>query len=240
MVGGPGAGQLPEHAHADLQITVHLGARSKVQLIEPEQPHAGRWDRGVHVGVMLLAPTLIDETGEDIVARGRPRFRSAADTGDALIAELARAVIADFTRPPRPSRRLFFEAIGYTLAGHLVRTYGDVRLRAPDRATLDARQLARIDDYIEAMLATTITVRAMAELTGWSPRRFAEAFKRTTGRTPYQHVVHRRLAAARRLLRTTNLSIAEIALRLGFANQSHFTALFTRAVGMTPRRWRAS
>lgn len=233
MVGGPEPGHLPEHAHADVQLTVHAGRRSKVQLVEAGEPHAGHWEAGVQVSVMLLSPDLIEEASDDL-AIGTPRLRSQPDTGDRLVAELANAVRGHFTR----LHRLYFESIGYTLAGHLVRTYGDAPLRTADGTLLDERQLARVDNYIDGMLDAPVGVRDLAAAAGLSPRRFADAFKRTTGRTPYQRVVQRRIAAAKRLLRTTKLSIAEVALQLGFANQSHFTAVFSRAVGTTPRRWR--
>src|SRR3569832_1232604 len=157
MVGGPEPGQLPEHAHADVQLTVHAGRRSKVQLVEAGEPHAGRWDAGGEVSVLLLSPDLIEEAGDDLVI-GTPRLRSRADTGDRLVAELANAVRGHFSR----LHRLSFEAIGYTLASHLVRTYGDAPLRTADGMLLDGCQLARVDDYYKAKHNTQNSERELA------------------------------------------------------------------------------
>ena len=238
MVGGPTAGHLPQHAHAELQLTVHFGRRPKVQLIEPCEPHTGRWSRGVRVAVMLLAPSLIDEATDDLVVRGQARFHSSTHARDPLVQALANAVITDLETPSRPTRRLYFESIGYTLAGHLVRRYTNVPIRRPDRLELTVNQLDRVHEFVATSLDRTVSVRDLAAAAGVSPRLFADAFKRTTGTTPYRYVVRRRLDAAGRLLLMTRLPIAEIALRLGFANQSHFTAAFSRVVGVTPAKYR--
>jgi AraC family transcriptional regulator len=71
-----------------------------------------------------------------------------------------------------------------------------------------------------------------------SPFRFARAFKKATGRAPRQYVINRRIQHARELLRSPRREIAEVAYRVGFATQSHFTAVFHRHCGITPRRFR--
>ena len=60
-----------------------------------------------------------------------------------------------------------------------------------------------------------------------------------TGLPPHQYVIARRVERARQLLQAgTNLSLAEVALRAGFSDQSHFCRHFKRLVGVTPGRFR--
>ena len=73
---------------------------------------------------------------------------------------------------------------------------------------------------------------------GLSRSYFIEAFRETTGQTPYQWVQAQRLARAQALLVQPGLSLAAIALACGFADQSHFTRVFTRHMGMPPGTWR--
>jgi AraC-like DNA-binding protein len=71
-----------------------------------------------------------------------------------------------------------------------------------------------------------------------SPCYFAHAFKATTGWSPHQYVLHRRLARAQHLLRTTQMPIAAIAYEVGFGSQSHMTTVFRRLLQTTPSRYR--
>ena len=67
---------------------------------------------------------------------------------------------------------------------------------------------------------------------------FTRLFKQATGETPHQYVVRCRIALAKHLLAETDLSLSAIGLQVGYADQSHFTALFRRHVGTTPRAYR--
>jgi len=237
MVGGPEGRYLPEHAHDELQVTVRFGPHRTVQLVEPHEPHRGGWPDGERLAVMLLAPAVLAEAVDDVVRRGACTIRSGSHPRDALVRELGRAVAIELTRPHgAPNRRLFFEGIGHTLAGHVVRRYGVVPERAPVRDTLTARQIDRVRELVDASLDDDLGVAVMAASVGLAPRRFADRFRRATGMTPYRYVLERRITSAKRLLPHT--PIAEVALRVGFSSQSHFTSTFVRLVGVTPARWR--
>jgi AraC family transcriptional regulator len=90
-----------------------------------------------------------------------------------------------------------------------------------------------------ANLEATLRLETMAAIAHLSPYHFARQFKTTTGLSPYQYVIGRRIERAKYLLqKSTELSLAEIALRAGFSDQSHFSFHFKRIVGTTPRRFR--
>ena len=79
----------------------------------------------------------------------------------------------------------------------------------------------------------------MAAVARLSTYHFAHQFKRATGLPPYQYVIMRRVERAEQLLQAgTDLSLAEIAARAGFPNQSVFCRHFKRLVGVTPGRFR--
>ena len=106
------------------------------------------------------------------------------------------------------------------------------------RGGLAPGALRRVREYIDANLESGIAVRTLATIVGLSACHFARAFKQTLGVPPHRYVVQRRIARAAQMLRDTDLSLSEIALSVGCADQSHFTTLFTRLVGQTPRAYR--
>jgi AraC family transcriptional regulator len=82
------------------------------------------------------------------------------------------------------------------------------------------------------------TVGSIAAAAGVHPVHLARAFRRFCGATPGQFLLSVRLDRAARLLAVNGLSVAEIALECGFADQSHLTRQFRRAFGMPPARFR--
>jgi len=81
----------------------------------------------------------------------------------------------------------------------------------------------------------------MAAAAHLSAYHFARQFKAATGMPPHQYVIARRVARAQPLLHPDHdLALAEIAARVGFSDQSHFSQHFKRLVGVTPRQFRTS
>lgn len=93
---------------------------------------------------------------------------------------------------------------------------------------------------IDAHLGERLTLQAIAGLLDMSPFHFAHAFKQGTGVAPHQYVIWRRIERGKDLLVATDLPIAEIALAVGCASQSHFSALFLRVTGFTPQAYRSA
>lgn len=104
---------------------------------------------------------------------------------------------------------------------------------------LDAR-FQRAANYIEEHLAEDVSIETLAGLAAMSPFHFARSFKRACGESPHAYLVGRRIARARILLETTKLPVAEIAWRVGYSDTSRFTALFKRALSVTPGAYRAA
>jgi AraC-like DNA-binding protein len=69
---------------------------------------------------------------------------------------------------------------------------------------------------------------------------FARAFKQSMGISPNVYMTEQRIERAKKLLSDTDLRIADIALRTGFASQSHFTSTFRKLVWTTPKAFRDS
>lgn len=134
---------------------------------------------------------------------------------------------------------LYVESLRNLLAIHLLRNYsGGSEIGKEDAPKIDDLQLKRVRDYIEANLAEELTIADLAGLIPMSQFHFARAFKAAIGEPPHRYVTQRRIEQAKVLLSVTKLSVAEVAYRVGFSNQSHFTAQFRKIAGVTPKHYR--
>jgi AraC-like DNA-binding protein len=79
----------------------------------------------------------------------------------------------------------------------------------------------------------------MAQIAGVSPNHFVSLFTNATGLTPHQYVLRARIYSAKLHLRNRALSIAEVSRLTGFRTQGHFTKVFRKVVGLTPREFRS-
>lgn len=136
---------------------------------------------------------------------------------------------------------LFAESLKNLLTVHLLRRYCDAPAKklVIARGALDAVKLKHVQDYIEEHLAEEIVIKDMAALIPMSQFHFARAFKAATGKSPHKYLTHRRIERAKMLLAVTKLPVAEVADRVGFSNQSHFTAHFRKVIGVTPKDYRS-
>jgi AraC family transcriptional regulator len=102
------------------------------------------------------------------------------------------------------------------------------------------RLLSATLDRIEADLPNPITLQTLAASAALSPLRFLRLFTKVVGATPHAYISERRVQRARQLLRTSDESLATIALDCGFAHQSHMGAAFKAQLGLTPLVYRSS
>jgi transcriptional regulator GlxA family with amidase domain len=98
--------------------------------------------------------------------------------------------------------------------------------------------IAALQRWLPDHLDQELTVEALAERCAMSPRSFARTFKAETGTTPAAHVEELRVEAARRLLETTDQTVAAIAANVGFRHAETLHRAFTRQLGTTPDRYR--
>jgi AraC-like DNA-binding protein len=100
------------------------------------------------------------------------------------------------------------------------------------------RHLLRARDLVDSRYGEPLDLRRLAREAHVSPRHFSRSFRRVFGETPYQYLLSRRLERARHLLRTTEMSVAEICLEVGFTSVGSFTTTFRRHVGISPTTFR--
>jgi RpiB/LacA/LacB family sugar-phosphate isomerase len=103
---------------------------------------------------------------------------------------------------------------------------------------LPPRRLQKVFSHIRENLKRDLSVTELAGVVGMSQYYFSKLFKMSTGTTPHQYVMRQRVERAQDLLREGQMPLAEVATEVGFETQSHFTSVFRRLVGATPKKYR--
>jgi AraC-like DNA-binding protein len=99
-------------------------------------------------------------------------------------------------------------------------------------------QIRRVTAHIEANLDMPIRSSELAAIARLSPCHFSRVFRDSFGCSPLEYVTRRRMEHAQGLMLSTDAPLSQIALDCGLADQAHFSRLFRRFVGETPRSWR--
>jgi AraC-like DNA-binding protein len=92
----------------------------------------------------------------------------------------------------------------------------------------------RICEYVQSHLDEKISLEALASMAGLSAHHFARAFRQTVGMPPHGYLLQRRLERVEHLLRDTQLPLSQIALTVGFSDQSHLARHFRKLTGIAP------
>jgi AraC family transcriptional regulator len=101
------------------------------------------------------------------------------------------------------------------------------------------RGLVRGRRFLAAQYADGASLRAAAEAACMSPYHFTRLFRVLFCETPHEFLTAVRLHEAKRLLRTTEVALGDVAFRVGFQQASSFSRLFRQRYGMSPREYRA-
>lgn len=138
------------------------------------------------------------------------------------------------------SGQLFGESLALALVSRLMYRFSSrtLQLNASSEKGLPLWRLRQVKQYIEDNLNANLCMADLAGIAHMSEFHFSRLFKQSTGCAPYRYVVGRRIQRGRELLAKTALPLYEISEKLGFGDQSHFTTVFRKNVGMTPKQFR--
>ncbi len=208
-----------------------------IALTPPGQPHALLFPRACALTMLEIQRSLVDDEAGDAggMATGAafPRH-GILDPFLRAVGETVRAALCSASPPCDAD----LHAIAEVIAAHLAVTRTG-RLPAPGgNATALEDMAARVKAFVRGNLDDRLPVERLAAHVGLSPFHFARSFRAATGQSPHAFVTAERLAHACVLLRETDMPLVQVAMNVGFQTQGHFTVLFHRVMGRTPRAYR--
>jgi len=256
----PALFEAPYHEHDTHVIHVHTGPAASVEWktagrvshtytapgsvsIAPQGVrHSILMERDEPGGLVVLEiePVHFDRVLQDAKPGWRPELIEQLDVRDRQI-ELLTLAMQDDIRRGNPAGRLYGESLGTALAIYVAQRYASVSpILATYRDGMPPARLKRVLEYIDANLDENVKLSDLSEAAGMSLYHFAKLFKQSTGESPHQFVLRRRIERAKELLRNPKMSVLEASVRTGFVDQRHFAKVFRRIVGATPTGYRFS
>lgn len=247
-----------EHLVPHHQFDLHLGLSTRLEVCQNGFAQAGLFRRGDliytppqascranwrdsrEVFILTLSPEFVRRSLEREPSRGavietRPRFKTRDPLVEGIVLALAGELEAGAARDD-----LYAETLAVMLAAHLGAKYATTEASTLNRSGggLAAHRLRRVVAYMQDNVGEGVTIAILADVAGLSPFHFAREFKRATGLAPHQYLLELRVKHAQPLLADPDLFYTDIAHRLGFASQSHFSRLFHQYMGLSPNAYR--
>ncbi|MBW4481849.1 MAG: AraC family transcriptional regulator [Tildeniella torsiva UHER 1998/13D] len=209
-----------------------------IAIIPADVPHRCNWNASVQFMVLAIEPALLQHVGQDWVNCDRieliPQFMTQQD---ALIQGILLALRQELELGGIGGY-LLTDSLKTALAIHLLRNYCTTSPKLSSYSEgLSQVKLALVTDYIHDHLQQDLSLKEIAAIAQISQYHFSRLFKKKMGITLHQYILQRRIEKAKELLQHSHLSISDIALRVGFCDQSHLTRSFKQIVGITPKQF---
>jgi AraC family transcriptional regulator len=192
-----------------------------------------------HETLVFYVPRLVlNDFAEECGTRRVSHFVCRPGIIDPVMVHLGSVLLPAFQRPNEASA-LFVEHVTFAMLTHLCNSYGGARPGTPfSKGGMTRLQATRAKEFLAAHCADDLSLVDVARSCGLSRGHFTKAFRVTTGLTPHQWLQRYRIDKAKEQLVNPALTIADIAISCGFADQSHLTRVFSRLVGDSPAAWR--
>lgn len=244
-----------EEMYPDWYIPIHLDPASEIHYWSRDSFHSQVMKQGMFnlcprgvtekvrardehkIILVTFEQKFIEKTTECSINFNQLRKNAHYGLADNSVLYLAMALRADFNAGS-PYGRLQGQSLALAFISRIFDRANASGCIKTERGCLSSNRLKRVTEYIQAHLNKNLSLDEIAEVACLTPFHFSRQFKNATHLSPHQFVLNLKIEHAERLLATTDLPIADISLELGFQSQSHFTAVFHKMVGVTPRKFR--
>jgi AraC-like DNA-binding protein len=204
-----------------------------LQLMEPGETHANKKDvYATSFRVLMIPPILMEGAMAELGLRSRGIHLKVAQTYDTTLFAAFHELHASIEQD---SSRLEIEL----RFAKCLRLLGERCLESPAKSNFNQPHSAGVHKAKELLrdgYEKDVSLQELARLAGVSKFHFARCFKRETGLGPFEYRMQRKLSAARDLIRKGHL-IAAVAQETGFSDSSHFSRVFKRYSGATPKEF---
>ena len=187
-----------------------------------------------------LDPGKMEEMAAELRRTGERRFEFAnvPRMRDPIVEHIGAIFRVELNRASHPAQDMLIESMAVALCAHLLRSYTNaVGIEERSTASVDVAAVGRAIAYIEDNPDRAISLRELAGAAGLSRFHFSRVFKHHLGLSPARYVERSRIEQAKALIVNADMSLANIAQAIGFADQGHFSRRFRVHEGRTPAQF---
>jgi len=234
-----------ERSGALWQIQAQPGT---VVVLPAGMPVTWRTETRLSFAVLLVDPEFLTQVARSLFGEACSDIELPATKRDSdpVISNITGVLSQELVNLQSGSE-IYVESLARVLAVHLLRHYRGATPSAQPPASNTTKSpvppsVTRAMRYIQEHFTEDITLEDLARAAYCSPFHLSRRFKRTTGMTPFQHLMQLRVEHARHLVTAGagEHSLADVARAAGFADQSHLTRQMKRVLGVTPGMLRAA
>jgi AraC-like DNA-binding protein len=213
--------------------STYLAPPQSIVLMNPEEAHTGFSAEGLPLTYRMLYPSVksVEAIAQELQISGTPYFK------DAVIqhSELAQKIRFLHTLLEQPEdlltqQTLFFEVIA-TLLNHHSQHISCIKNQQ------EHRTVQQIKDYLYENYRESVSLDNLSKLTNLNRSYLIRIFRHAVGMPPYTYLNQIRVENAKQLI-GEGMSLAETAIAVGMADQSHLNRHFKRIVGISPGQYR--
>ncbi|HTF62852.1 MAG TPA: AraC family transcriptional regulator [Edaphobacter sp.] len=190
-------------------------------------------------GIAMLSNEVLEQVGQE-TRYLRPELQKHEVLKDSTLRRLMEILLSEKQASFR-SGLFFLDSVSTTLASYLLRHYSAASaVFENSTGGLAPSVLRRSIEFIQTHLEGNLRLSDLAHEAKISTSHLVRSFRQSTGKTPYQYLLHQRIERAQSLMRDHRTPLTEVALASGFADQHHLARVFRRITGMTPSSYRRS
>ena len=215
--------------------------------------NAPRWFNPFEIVAISLEPDFVARCFQDTVNCDLLRFQECRAEYDPHIARFAAHFETELLNN-NYGGTLYGESLALAFSLYLLEKYRVSAKSLPrPKGKLSSLQLKTVIEYIHSCLDSELSITELAAELNLSPFHFARLFKNSLGLSPHKYVMQNRIERAKKAMQrglgglpherlhqeaiaiTSNVSLSDIALQVGFYDQTHFGKAFKKYVGVSPK-----
>jgi AraC family transcriptional regulator len=210
-----------------------------VAICEVDRSQQFEMRNSAEFGIVILSNEVLAQVGQE-TRYLRPELQTHEVLNDSTLRHLMEILLSEKQASFR-SGLFFLDSVTTTLASYLLRHYSAASaIFENSTGGLAPSVLRRSIEFIQTHLAGNLRLSDLAREAKISTSHLIRSFRQSTGKTPYQYLLHQRIERARSLMRDHRTPLTEVALASGFADQHHLARVFRRITGVTPSSYRRS